>query len=769
MTRSFSVILLTAILSVGAVVGDDELSNLESFFESHCVECHDDDVSKGGLNLYNVDPGSISGISDVGQWTHIFDRVKNGEMPPEKKRGDLSAEDVALFLETLAPRLDKADRELREVVQRRLNRIEYEHTIQDLLGIDIELKQHLPPDQKAGGFDNNGAALAISSELIESYLKTARIALDAALIDGPRPETESIINTLAEEPKPYFGKQYGYHDGFVFSYLTDRQSYSKISTRKTRITKPGRYRFRFSAVARNTERKEVFSVMKSGPESADQILGYFEVGTRPEPFELETRLAPNESIQFFALGLPTWGKDPDLNGFTGIGFSEVEITGPLAEEWPPPSHRNLVGTIDLATLSDDQARNILRKLATGAFRRPVTDPELLRYTALFERQKQSGLSAGESLRTAMEAILCSTNFLTLSETGGDGFISDYELASRLSYFIRSSGPDKQLLDLAESGTLSAPGRIEQELDRLLNNPKSERFIKHFTGQWLGLRKINETTPDSNLYKEFDELLQTAMVEEGESFFRKVLHDDLPVRNFLDSDFIIANERLAEHYGISGVSGLAMRPVPLPPGSVRGGLLTQAGILKVTANGTNTSPVLRGVWVLENILGHHVPPPPPNIAGIEPDIREATTVREQLDLHRNNESCRSCHQYIDPPGFALESFDPIGGFRENYLQFIPTPGKSWGKVIQAKEVDASGELSSGETFKEIREFKALLLKDEERFLRCLTDRLLTYGLGRELGFSDRQAVETLVEQAQNRGGGLKTLLKLIVGSDLFRTP
>lgn len=769
MPRLLPVILLTASLSGGAVVGDNELSNLEGFIESHCVECHDDDISKGGLNLYELDPGSISGLRETGQWTHIFDRVKNGEMPPEKKRDDLSAEDVALFLKTLTPRLEKADRELREVVQRRLNRIEYEHTMQDLLGIDIELKQHLPPDQKAGGFDNNGSALAISSELIESYLRTARIALDAALVEGPRPETETIINTLAEEPKPYFGNQYGYHDGFVFSYLTDRQSYSKISTRRTRLREPGRYRFRFSAVARNTGKKEVFSVMKSGPESADQILGYFEVGTQAEPFEIETRIAPNESIQFFALGLPTWGKDPDLNGFTGIGFSEVEITGPLAEEWPPPSHRNLVGMVDLQALSDEQARTILQKLATGAFRRPVTDSELNRYILLFEQQKQRGLTASESLRTAMEAILCSTHFLTLRETGDGGFISDYELASRLSYFIWSSRPDKQLLDLAESGALSKAGKIEHELERLLSDPKSERFIKHFTGQWLGLRKITETTPDSNLYKDFDELLQTAMIEEGESFFRKVLHDNLPVRNFLDSDFIIANERLAKHYGIPGVSGLAMRPVPLPSDSVRGGLLTQAGILKVTANGTNTSPVMRGVWVLENILGHHVPPPPPNIAGIEPDIREATTVREQLNLHRDNESCRSCHQYIDPPGFALESFDPVGGFRENYLQFIPTPGKSWGKVIQAKKVDASGELSTGEAFEEIREFKALLLKDEARFVRCLTDRLLTYGLGRELGFSDRKAVDTLVEAAQNQGGGLKTLLKLIVRSDIFKTP
>lgn len=771
MLRSFALVLFVASLRPEVISKDLATSEIEGFFESHCFECHDDEISKGGLNLYELESGSISGLAEVDRWTHIFDRVKNGEMPPEKKQKNLSSEAVDTFLSSLTPPLNEADQKLREVVQRRLNRVEYEHSMHDLLGIDIKLKDLLPPDQKAGGFDNNGAALAISSELIESYLQAARLALDEALKNGPRPETKTIVASLVEEPKPYFGKQYGYEDGFVIAYLTDKQTYSKISTRRTRPMTPGRYRFRFSAIAKNTERKEVFSLVKSGRNAAteSELLSYFEVGTKPETFEIEADIDSHESIQFFALGLKTWGKNPAGEGFTGIGFSEVEITGPLAEVWPPKPYQELMGKADPASLSNAEAAEVLRKLATGAFRRPITDPELDRYLGLFERQKDAGLSIEESLRCAMEAILCSTHFICLNEAATKGFISDYELASRLSYFLWSSRPDKRLIDLAKSGSLSAPGAIKSEMERLLNDPRSERFVKHFTGQWLGLRDINETTPDSNLYKQFDELLQSAMVAEGQSFFRKVLHDDLPVRHFLDSDFIMANERLATHYGIEGVSGNTMRPVPLPPESVRGGLLTQAGILKVTANGTNTSPVLRGIWVLENILGQHVPPPPPNIAGIEPDIREATTVREQLDLHRNSESCRSCHQYIDPPGFALESFDPIGTFRENYLQFIPTPGKTWGSVIQAKPVDASGETSTGEAFQDIKEFKALLLDDEERFIRCLTDRLLTYGLGRELGFSDRKAVDEIVAQAQSKGAGLRTLLHLIVESPLFKTP
>jgi hypothetical protein len=260
-----------------------------------------------------------------------------------------------------------------------------------------------------------------------------------------------------------------------------------------------------------------------------------------------------------------------------------------------------------------------------------------------------------------------------------------------------------------------------------------------------------------------------MVWEGEGFLRHVLSQNLPISNFIDSDFLLLNERLATHYGVEGVKGLALQPVPRPADSVRGGVLTQAGVLKVTANGTATSPVLRGVWVLENILGQPTPPPPPNTGGIEPDIRGATTVREQLAKHRDNESCQSCHRSIDPPGFALESFDPIGTYRTQYARFVVTnEEKGWGHLGTGAKVDASGETSAGERFADIREFKRLLLNEEKTFAECLARKLLTYGMGRELGFSDRASVAAILEKTRAEGSGLRTLLYHIVASDTFST-
>lgn len=260
-----------------------------------------------------------------------------------------------------------------------------------------------------------------------------------------------------------------------------------------------------------------------------------------------------------------------------------------------------------------------------------------------------------------------------------------------------------------------------------------------------------------------------MVWESEGFFRQLIQDDLPIVNLLDSNWAMLNQRLAEHYGIPGVHGMTVRKTPLPPNSVRGGVLTQAGVLKVTANGTTTSPVLRGVWVLASVLGQTTPPPPPNAGGIEPDIRGATTIREQLDKHRHVESCSVCHRKIDPPGFALESFDPIGEYREKYLRWnVTNAEKGWGNVQQGAKVDASGKLATGETFDDIRQFKKLLVARQDDFARCLTGKLLTYGLGREMGFSDRDAIAAIIKQADAHDRGLRSLIHAIAESEMFAT-
>ena len=347
----------------------------------------------------------------------------------------------------------------------------------------------------------------------------------------------------------------------------------------------------------------------------------------------------------------------------------------------------------------------------------------------------------------------------------------------MSYFFWSSVPDAELLKLAASGELANPTVLDAQVERMLADSKSGSLNENFVGQWLRLREIDATSPDETLYPEYDELLRISMVEETQRFFAELIDKDLSIMNLIDSDFAILNERMAKHYQIDGVYGQAFRPVALPQDSVRGGVLTQASVLKVTANGTSTSPVVRGTWVLENILGRPVPPPPDGVAAVEPDIRGATTLREELQKHRDVESCNSCHRKIDPPGFALESFDVIGGYRDRYRSIGEgeRPGFSrdpitanWIRYRIALPVDCSGQLDDGRTFTDIREFKNLLLENETDFAVAMTRKLATYALGRRIGFSDRPEIEKIVDAARQRKLGLRSLIHELVQSEMFRS-
>ena len=351
-------------------------------------------------------------------------------------------------------------------------------------------------------------------------------------------------------------------------------------------------------------------------------------------------------------------------------------------------------------------------------------------------------------------------------------LNDFALASRLSYFVWRSMPDAELFDVARKGRLSDLMTLAQQVDRMLDDAKSQRFIKDFVGQAFRLYELKATTPDRGLYPEFDERLGQAMVRETELFLGELIAENHGVANLIDADFTFLNRRLAEHYAITGVEGQQMRKVTLPNGSRRGGLLTQASILKITANGTTTSPVPRGNFVLANLLGRPAPPPPPGIGNLEPDTRGTKTIRQQLDAHRNSRECASCHRKIDPPGFALESFDPIGGFRTHYRV-------SGGEVKRGvftvaapfrlgRPVDPSGVTSEGDTFSGIGEYKQILLRNEvDQVARHLAARLLVFSTGAEIEFADRDAVERIVARGRKQGHPITTMIHEVVHSDLFR--
>jgi hypothetical protein len=365
--------------------------------------------------------------------------------------------------------------------------------------------------------------------------------------------------------------------------------------------------------------------------------------------------------------------------------------------------------------------------------------------------------------------------VTLEERPGP--LDDHALAARLSYFLWNTEPDTVLRSLADRGGLRDPTSLAAQADRMLADPRAQRFVEAFLDYWLDLRKTDDTSPDEALYSDYylDDLLTESAIDETRTFFTELVRGDLPARNLIASDFVMINERLAQLYGLPDVTGSRIRRVPLSPDSVRGGLLTQASVLKVTANGTTTSPVLRGAWITERILGQPVPPPPPAVPAVEPDIRGATTIREQLSKHSTDATCRSCHAKIDPPGFALESFDIFGGWRERYRALGDGPKVAgFGKNGQpfaffaAQPVDPSGVLPDGRGFKDVRDLKRLLLRDERQIARNIVRQLVTYSTGAPVRFSDRSAVEAILDRTRAGGYGVKSLIHALIASDLFRS-
>lgn len=454
-----------------------------------------------------------------------------------------------------------------------------------------------------------------------------------------------------------------------------------------------------------------------------------------------------------------------------IATGERRDTGRNAGQRLVPMEEATVEVVPKRPAED--ARRLIANFVERAYGKPVTNIEIGRFISLFEDRQRAGLSFTESLLAAYTAVLASPRFVFVEEKPGR--LDSYAVAKRLSLFLWNSLPDEMLLAKAARNELTRPDAVKREAERLLAAPQSGRFVEAFLDYWLDLRKIEDSTPSTTLYNDYylDDALTEAAVAETRLYFEEMLQRNLPIRAAVASDFTFLNERLAVHYGIEGVHGIGMRRFKLPSGSVRGGFLTQASILKVTANGTTTSPVLRGKWIMERILGLDIPPPPP-VAAVEPDIRGAVTIRQQLEKHRDNPSCASCHSRMDPPGFALESFDVMGGWRDRYranAEDVPRI-KGLGKNGQPYEfhfglpVDSAGELPDGRRFTEIREFKRLLESSDDVVARNLAKQLVIFATGAPIRFSDRTELDRIVGNTVAESFGLRSLVLEIVQSDLF---
>lgn len=768
------------------VAADNESINAanQAFFKEHCLRCHGTEKAEGDLRLDRLD-ANFSQPTTFERWREIVARVQSGEMPPKDEPRPKAAQ-VTEFVKRLSAWLDEAAAKQRaegRVVLRRLNRVEYENTVRDLFDVNVSVKEMLPEDAVAQGFDNVGAALNVSPVLMERYLEAADAVLNAAIAPVHNIESKTERFDLYDSlPKWFLAGAWKRDDGII---LFRNSGDSASDLRQFRAPAAGRYRFRISASAHNSEQPLPMAVLLGNfvvSGNPTRHLGYFDAPPdKPATIEFEERLlAKNDTIKVTPVGLPfVYLKQETMAEYPGPGLKIhwMEVEGPFPEAWPTESYRRVFGNIDpkKGTLAD--AEKLIRELLPRAFRRPVVEGEEQPFVVLMASLLESGQPFDAALRAGIKAVLSSPKFLYFREL--DTQLDDYALASRLSYFLWSTMPDETLFTLARSGELKKPDVLRAQVERMLKHSKAKSFTENFTGQWLSLRDINATTPDKALYPEFEEQLLWSSVNETQLFFNELLTNNLSVTNFVDSDFAMLNGRLAKHYGIPDVHGVAFRKVPLKPEYHRGGVLTQASILKVTANGTSTSPVLRGVWVLDRIMGRPVPPPPPNVPAVEPDIRGATTIREQLAKHRTTQNCAGCHAKIDPPGFALENYDVIGGWRDRYR--VVAERKDWvnnrvgplAKYLAAyqyglgRQVEAGDTLPDGRQFADIAEFKKLLLTHPDQIARCLTQKLVTYATGQPVGFGDHAAVDRILVEAKKSDYGLRSLVHAVVTSELFR--
>lgn len=786
--RCFSLFLVfAATLGAGRFASAETWrEQLEPFFETHCVDCHSGAEPSGGFDIAALKT-DLSNAETMRRWTLLHDRVSSGEMPPkDQPRPAATARSAAL--DTLADALSKADAARGDVVLRRLNRNEYENTVRDLFHTNARVKSLLPRDNPTEGFDNVGEGLAVSAEAMQAYLRAADATLNAVFGPAEKPRfithKTNLLDQKTFDGKPALARQYGKmfrktDDGLVIF----QSGYCPTNlVNFARLRAPaGTYRgtLRVRAIqSKSPVTLRIYAGDTIVGRREKHLVGYFDVPPgKWTTIAFEDRLVePNGTFQPKCYGTKDTRKDADTYPEPGIEIGDITIEGPL-EEWPPRSRVELLGDVDPAKASLSDAEAILRRILPRAFRRKVSPSEVQPYVEIVDAALKDGRRFESALMLGLKAVLCSPEFLFLEEPGREK-ISQHAFASRLSYFLWSSMPDDELLGLAANGKLADPDMIRRQIERMLGEPKAEAFTRNFVGQWLDLRDIDFTSPDQNLYPEFDELLKTSMVEETHRFFREVLSQDLSVMKFVDSDFTFLNQRLAEHYGIPGVEGQAFRKVSLPAESARGGVLTQASVLKVTANGTTTSPVLRGAWVVENILGETVPPPPSNVPAVEPDIRGATTLREQLAKHRDVDTCAACHRKIDPAGFALENFDVIGGWRDNYrtlgegerAKFSRAPHTyAWVRYRIGPPVDATGQTAGGEKFRDVREFKRILMSEPKSIAKGLAEKLSTYALGRRLGFSDRDDIEQIVSRVSRKRFGFRALVHEIVQSEMFQRP
>ncbi len=727
---------------------------LGRFLETHCVKCHGGEEPKGDLAFANH-PLRASLATERSLWRRVLENLEMGVMPPEEAPQP-AAEDRALMIRALKAELGKVapddQRDPGRMTLRRLNRAEYNNTIRDLFGVDLRPADDFPADDVGHGFDNIGDVLSLPPLLLERYLAAAEKIVDQLILPpenwGPRTtryEAENLPESVPGE-KVRGGFRGIYSSGEVpleVSFPTEAE-----------------YVLRVRAFGDQAGDEAVRMALRI--DGAD-IMVYDVPATKDQPAVLETRITAAARQHRLALEfINDYYRPADAdagNRDRNLYVDYVEIEGPFGGAPPPLSdtHRRVIFRAPAAPdESASCAREMLAHWATRAYRRPVSDEEVERLAHFVELAQTEVDSFERGMQLALSAMLVSPHFLYRVELDPPAGatarpINDFELASRLSYFLWSSMPDETLFDEARRGTLHEAERLEAHVRRMVADAKSVALVDNFAGQWLQIRNLETVTPDPKQFPTFDDNLRRAMLEETRRFVEAVIREDRSVLEFLDADFTFLNEQLARHYAIEGVSGDEFRRVALQ-GDQRGGLLSQASVLTVTSNPTRTSPVKRGKWVLEQLLGAPPPPPPPNVEELAEGGELTGTLRQRMEQHRANPSCAACHSRMDPLGFGLENYDAIGAWRDR-------EGEA--------PIDASGTLASGESFQGPKQLKALLRSKRDAFRRCLAEKLLTYALGRGVEEVDQTAITAITGALSQNGDKFSSLVLAIVRGDPFQ--
>lgn len=763
---------------------------VRSFLENNCYDCHQGDSAEAALDLEKLS-FDLGDRSNLQSWVRVYDRVHEGEMPPADY-GEADAKERQAFLAATNQGLTNFQKSIHtkygRVRGRRLTRKQIERSIQDLFAIDIPLLNYLPEEQKTDGFTTVASGQGMSHFQLAAHLETVDVALDEAFRRALSPEDEyqqdfdaqGVARTnpkrRCREPEMRKGQAVIWSSGMIY--------YGRLPA--TTAKQDGWFEFEVTVSGLKLPKTGgVWSTVRSGPcvSSAPLLANVttFEAMEKPKVIRFTTWLPKGHMLEIrpgdttlkkgrFAGGQVGVGEG-EPQDLPGIAFDRVKMKQVHLKGGDDRVREFLLGDLKVEPQKDKRkpwkvvsktpkadAERLLTRFASRAFRRPVTSDEMQPYLEEVHAAIDDKAEFVDAIRLGYRALLCSPRFIYFAEE--PGLLDDYEVATRLSYLLTGSTPDDELIQLASAGKMRDTETLKQQTRRLLSGSQGEQFIHDLAAEWLDLDQIDFTQPDVKLYRDFDPIVEEAMLTETETYLGEMLKENLTVSHLIDSDFTYLNSRLARYYDIEGISGDKLQRVKLKPQSRRGGLITQGAIMKVTANGSNTSPVIRGVWVSERLLGVEVPPPPSNVPAVEPDIRGAKTIREQLAKHRSQGQCASCHTKVDPAGFALENYDPTGKWRDHYPQI---QGRS---VKKGPEIDASYELPSGQEFKNIKGFQKIVTGHPHRLAANVAEHLLVYGTGATIEFADRPQVETIANKAAADNYGLRSIIEHVVTSDLF---